>query len=139
MRYGVDALPHVRYVHLFWGVYSLLGARRQNLSRLRVEKLGCAGSRQVIPAASLSASTANQVRVYIKSSRSPRATGIPLCCSSWAVSSRYLPKTGQHLQPLQIFNQKFWPCKKPSLAGKTFPSPKLVSPRHFNEPHAIEP
>jgi hypothetical protein len=29
---------------------SLLGALRQNLSRLRVEKLGCAGSRQVIPA-----------------------------------------------------------------------------------------
>jgi hypothetical protein len=36
-----------------------LGARRQNLSRLRVEKLGCGGSRQVIPAALLSASTAN--------------------------------------------------------------------------------
>jgi hypothetical protein len=30
-----------------WGV---LGARRQNLARLRVEKLGCAGSRQIIPA-----------------------------------------------------------------------------------------
>ena len=26
---------------------SVMGARRQNLSRLRVEKLGCAGSRQV--------------------------------------------------------------------------------------------
>jgi hypothetical protein len=25
---------------------------------------------------------------------------------------------------LQIFNQKIWPCKKPFLAGKTFPSPK---------------
>jgi hypothetical protein len=39
------------YVKKNW---SLLGARRQNLSRLRVEKLGCAGSRQVIPAVSLS-------------------------------------------------------------------------------------
>jgi hypothetical protein len=27
--------------------WSALGARRQNLSRLRVEELGCAGSRQV--------------------------------------------------------------------------------------------
>jgi hypothetical protein len=35
----------------------------------------------------------NQVRVYIKSSRSPRTTDIPLCCSSWAVSGLYLPKT----------------------------------------------
>jgi hypothetical protein len=31
-------------------IQSVLGARRQNLSRLRVEKPGCAGSRQVIPA-----------------------------------------------------------------------------------------
>jgi hypothetical protein len=38
---------------------SLLGARRQGLSRLRVEKLGCAGSRQIIPAVYLSASMAN--------------------------------------------------------------------------------
>jgi hypothetical protein len=51
MRYGVDALPHVRYMYkkAELGV-CLLRARRQNLSRLRVEKLGCAGSRQVIPA-----------------------------------------------------------------------------------------
>jgi hypothetical protein len=34
----------------------------------------------------------------------------------------------QHLKPLQIFNQKIWPCKKPFLAGKTFPSPKLKPP-----------
>jgi hypothetical protein len=53
-----------RQVNAVWGRYpavcamyvekkagSLLGgALRQNLSRLRVEKLGCAGSRQVIPA-----------------------------------------------------------------------------------------
>ena len=45
---------------------SVMGARRQNLSRLRVEKLGCAGSRQVIPAilygvsADKSASISNQ-------------------------------------------------------------------------------
>jgi hypothetical protein len=50
MRYGVDALPHVRCMKK--KAWSVLGARRQNLSRLRVEKLGCAGSRaQVIPAA----------------------------------------------------------------------------------------
>jgi hypothetical protein len=36
------------YVKKYW---SLLAARRQNLSRLRVEKPGCAGSRQVIPTA----------------------------------------------------------------------------------------
>jgi hypothetical protein len=35
----------------------------------------------------------------------------------------YLKK--QPLQPLQIINQKIWPCKKPFFAGKTFPSPKL--------------
>jgi hypothetical protein len=32
------------------------------------------------------------------------------------------------LQPLQIFHQKIWPCKKPFLAGKTFLSPKLKPP-----------
>jgi hypothetical protein len=52
MRYGVDALPHVCAMCVK-KVWSVLGARRQNLSRLRVEKLGCAGSRQVIPAVSL--------------------------------------------------------------------------------------
>jgi hypothetical protein len=52
MRYGVGALPHVRYMFFKkLGVQSVLGARRQNLPRLRVEKLGCAGSRQIIPAA----------------------------------------------------------------------------------------
>jgi hypothetical protein len=38
---------YVKKIGVHWG------ARRQNLSRLRVEKLGCAGSRQVIPAAGL--------------------------------------------------------------------------------------
>jgi hypothetical protein len=81
MRYGVNALPHV-----LKKILECIGARRQNLSRLiRVEKLGCAGSRQVIPAASPNASTANKVRVYIKSSSSPRTTGTPLCCSSWVL------------------------------------------------------
>jgi hypothetical protein len=63
MRYGVDALPHVRYTTYAKNkpkkTWSLLGARRQNLSRLRVEELGCAGSRHVIPAAYLSALAAN--------------------------------------------------------------------------------
>jgi hypothetical protein len=34
----------------------------------------------------------------------------------------------QQLQPLKIFNQKIWPCRKPFLAGKTFPLPKLKLP-----------
>jgi hypothetical protein len=51
MRHGVDTLPRVRY--MLKKAWSLLGARRQNLSRLRVEKPGCAGSRQIIPAAGL--------------------------------------------------------------------------------------
>jgi hypothetical protein len=44
MRYGVDALPHLRCVYN--KKLEFIGALRQNLSRLRVEKLGCAGSRQ---------------------------------------------------------------------------------------------
>jgi hypothetical protein len=42
----------------------------------------------------------------------------------------------QLLQPLRIFNQKIWPCKKPFLAGNFFLHRNL-SPRHFNEPYAI--
>ena len=87
------------------GVQSVLGARRQNLSRLRVEKLGCAGA------------GSRQVDVEVGTYRSPTKAGavgrhtlqssvvlvsfpffsvtvLPaLCCSSWAVSSLYLPKT----------------------------------------------
>jgi hypothetical protein len=60
MRYGVDALRMYDVCKKKEkGARGVLGARRQNLSRLRVEKLGCGGSRQVIPAALLSASTAN--------------------------------------------------------------------------------
>jgi hypothetical protein len=31
-------------------------------------------------------------------------------------------------QPLQTFNQKIWPCKRPFLAEKSFSSPKLGPP-----------
>jgi hypothetical protein len=54
----------------------------------------------------------------------PLALLYAFCCSSWVVSSLYLPLK-QPWQPLQTFNQKIWPCKRPLLAGKTFPSPKL--------------
>jgi hypothetical protein len=83
---------------------SLLGARRQNLSRLRVEKPGrCAGSRQIIPAALYTPK-----RPQVQSRRCLAArwgqTGHPkklsrqshvafFACTSWAVSSLYLPKT----------------------------------------------
>jgi hypothetical protein len=44
MRYGVDALPHAA-CRMYVKPLILLGARRQNLFRLRVENFGCAGSR----------------------------------------------------------------------------------------------
>jgi hypothetical protein len=73
--------------------WSLLGARRQNLSRLRVEKLGCAGSRQVIPAAchrlGLKRASSSVPGMYV--GWSLRTTDMPLCCSSWTVSSLCLP------------------------------------------------
>jgi hypothetical protein len=106
---------------------SLLGARRQNLPRLRVEKLGCAtrswpclvtGLRvglQVGPAVKPEASTGMPASV---SSR-PDLTG------SQSPAYTYLK---QHLQRLRIFNHKTWPCRKPFLAGKTFPSPNLKPP-----------
>jgi hypothetical protein len=62
----MGSLPYRMYDVYNKKAWSLLGARRQNLSRLRVEKLGCAGSRQVIPAilyevsADKSASISNQ-------------------------------------------------------------------------------
>jgi hypothetical protein len=43
----------------------------------------------------------------------------------------------QHWQPLQIFNQKFWPCKKPPLAGN-FVLHRNVSLRQLNRPYVIE-
>jgi hypothetical protein len=114
MWYGVDTPP--LYDVCKKGL-EFLGARRQNLSRLRVEKLGCAGSRQVIPTSNyLVWSFGGQARVYIKSSWSPRTTGMLLCSSSWAVSSPlYSPKTKtRHRRPLQpaVFNQKTRPCKE---------------------------
>jgi hypothetical protein len=108
----------VRYVKKkeAWG---LLGARRQNLSRLRVEKLGYVGSRQVIPAACH--------RLDLRRARS----SVPGMSAGHRVPLAYLRVAPpgqspaytylkQHWQPLQIFNRKFWPCKKPSLAGKNF-------------------
>jgi hypothetical protein len=41
MRYGVDTLPHAACAMCVKKGWSVLGARRQNLPRLRVEKLGC--------------------------------------------------------------------------------------------------
>jgi hypothetical protein len=78
--------------------WSLLGAHRQNLSRLRVEKLGCAGSRQDIPA------VCQRLDLKQASSSAPGMSAghcvpltcmmMPLCCSSWAASGLYaLPKT----------------------------------------------
>jgi hypothetical protein len=57
--WGMGSMPYRMYDVCKKEAGSLLGALRQNLSRLRVEKLGCAGSRQVIPAVSLNTSTAN--------------------------------------------------------------------------------
>jgi hypothetical protein len=83
------------------GVQSVLGARRHNLSRLRVEKLGCAGSRQVIPAVYLSAPTANEVRVYIKSA----GHCVPLACPCVTPPGRSPACTylKQPWQPLRVF------------------------------------
>jgi hypothetical protein len=130
MRYGVDTLLHVRGMRYVKKNFECIGARRQNLSCLRVEKPGCVGSRQVIPAA--------YQRLDLKraSSSVPGMSAghrVPLTCSSGADSSAiYLPKTAlaalaslcpafpvtdlpsspaytylkQPLPPLQIFNQK---------------------------------
>ena len=85
--------------------WSLLGARRQNLSRLRVEKLGCASSRQIIPAI-LYTPKRSQVqsieevpgrqwgqRLAIRRQLSRQSPATFFACTSWAVSSLYLPKT----------------------------------------------
>ena len=76
------------------------GARRQNLSRLRVEKLGCAGSRQVIPAilyevsADKSASISNQA--------GHRVPLTYLCVAPPGQSPAYT-YLKQPWQPLQVF------------------------------------
>ena len=148
----MGSIPYRMYDVCNKKAWSVLGARRQNLSRLRVEKLGCAGSRQVIPAilyevsADKSASISNQAghRVPLTylcvapPGQSPADTYLKQPCGSPCKSlpfpSHCLPSSPahtylkQHLQPLQIFNQRIWPCKKPFLAGKTFPSPKLRPP-----------
>jgi hypothetical protein len=97
------------------GVHSVLGARRQNLSRLRVEILD---TRMYVPAVARSFQLPTMKFLRARPCLyhvgwSPRATDIPLCCSSWvgstaaavprhcrqtgasswAVSSLYLPKT----------------------------------------------
>jgi hypothetical protein len=116
------------------GVQSVLGARRQNLSRLRVEKLGRAGSRQVIPAvlygdevsADKSASISNQAghRVpppltylcvappgkspaytYLKQPWQPLQV-FALSQSLFCILFQPILYLKQRLQPLQIFNQK---------------------------------
>jgi hypothetical protein len=119
-----------RQVNAVWGRYptactmykkrrsvECIGARRQNLSRLRVEKLGCVTrswpclvtglrvGRQVGPAVKPEASTGMPASV---SSR-------PDLTDSQSPAYTYLK---QHLQPLQIFNQKIWPFKKPPLAPR---------------------
>jgi hypothetical protein len=72
MRYGVDTLPQKK---LGWGV---LGARRQNLSRLRVEKLGCAGSRDACLSRTCGSSCPGSIyplRSEFASRPSPRVSG----------------------------------------------------------------
>jgi hypothetical protein len=92
-------------------------------------------------------------------------TYLCVAASSWEVSSLciLLPKTAlaalaglcpfpvtvfpsspaytylkQHFQPLQIFHQKFWPCKSlPSREKLFLHRNRNLSPRRFNEPYAI--
>ena len=82
---------------------SLLGALRQNLSCLRVEKLGCVGSRQVIPASCLSQHFDGQLSPCLRwSSRSPRAPLTCLCVAPPEESPAYT-YLKQPLRPLQVF------------------------------------
>jgi hypothetical protein len=140
MRHGVDTLPHVcnMYPKQTW---CLLWARRQNLSHLRVEKLGCAGSRaQVIPAVYrlLRLRVGHQVgpAVILEAS-----TGMPASVSSrpdltdsQSPAYTYLKR---HWWPLQPLNIRFGLAKSLASRGKLF-LPRNSSLRHFNEPMPSE-
>jgi hypothetical protein len=105
-----------------WGV---LGARRQNLPRLRVEKLGCASSPAGLVTLGLFVHPSNQsgagASARLVATESTHSSYLCVAPPGQSPAYTYLK---QRLKTLQIFNQKIWPCKRPLLAGKTFPFPK---------------
>ena len=95
MRYGVDTLPHVRCIKK--RSVECIGARRQNLSRLRVEKLRCVT--RSWPCLVTGLRVGRQVGPAVKPEAS---TGMPACPRLYPVGqtsltrspqSPYLPKT----------------------------------------------
>ena len=85
----MGSLPYRMYDVYNKKAWSLLGARRQNLSRLRVEKLGCAGSRQIIPAISLRTAGA-AARCHCTIPAACAAAAVVACAAAGCVAACFL-------------------------------------------------
>jgi hypothetical protein len=124
MRCRVDALPHTActmYVEkkklgVCWGLFDKISPAFE----LRNSGVPAVVRLSQLPLSTLRRPIKSRLRW---SSRSPRTTDMPLCCSSWAVSSLYLPKTAlAALANLQ--SEDLTSCKSLPSREKLFPSPK---------------
>jgi hypothetical protein len=107
MRYGVDRYPTACAMYVEKKAGSLMGALRQNFSRLRVEKLGCASSPAGLVALGLFVHPSNQSGAGASARLvATEATHSSYLCVAPPGESSAYTCLKQRLQPLQIFNQK---------------------------------
>jgi hypothetical protein len=107
MRYGVDTLPHVRYVlKRGLGVYWRL-VDKISPACLRVEKFGCASSPAGLVTPGLFVHPSNRSGAGASARLvATEATHSSYLCVAPPGQSPAYSYLKQRLQPLQIFNQK---------------------------------